>query len=159
MAESRNKILFVCTANICRSPMGQKLLEHALQKEPPPLGDLEIDSAGVAAYPGDTASENAVRALRKVGLSLEDHRSQPVTAALLAESLAVFCMTENHRQLLLARFSGGLEHVYLMREFLQESAEREIPDPFGADLASYEACRDSMVEAIPSIVKFLKTLA
>ncbi len=138
--------------------MAQKLLEHALRKEPPPLGSLEIRSAGVAAYPGDRASENAVRALKKVGISLDDHRSQPVTGALLAESLAVFCMTENHRQLLNAQFSSLPDHLHLMREFLPESAEQEIPDPFGANLEAYEACRDSMVEAIPSIVKFLKTL-
>ncbi len=138
--------------------MAQKLLEHALQNESPSLSSLEVKSAGVAAYPGDRASENAVRALKKVGIELEDHRSQPVTSNLLAESLAVFCMTENHRRLLNAQFSNLPEHVYLIREFLPAEKGREVPDPFGADLEAYEACRDSMVEAIPPILRFLKTL-
>ncbi len=158
MSASPQNILFVCTANICRSPMAERLMVHALGREEDPIGSLGVSSAGVAAYPGDPASENAVRALKKVGISLDDHRSQPVTAELLASSLAVFCMTESHRQLLNARFSPPSEHIHLMREFLPAETGREIPDPFGADLPSYEACRDSMVEAIPSILRYLKSI-
>lgn len=158
MPEDFRSVLFVCTANICRSPMAHKLLAHALKNEEEPLASLEVRSAGIAAYPGDRASQNAVRALEKVGISLDDHRSQPVTDDLLASSLAVFCMTESHRQLLNARFSSVPDHLYLLREFLPRGSEREIPDPFGADLAAYEACRDSMVEAIPSLLRFLKTV-
>lgn len=158
MSDSPANVLFVCTANICRSPMAERLLAHALKNEEAPLAAFEVHSAGVAAYPGDRASGNAHRALAKVGISLDDHLSRPVTNDLLAASAAVFCMTESHRQLLNARFTHVPEHIYLMREFLPGEADREIPDPFGADLAAYEACRDSMVEAIPSIVRFLKTL-
>ena len=138
--------------------MAERLMVHALGREEDPIASLGVSSAGVAAYPGDPASENAVRALKKVGISLDDHRSRPVTAELLASSLAVFCMTESHRQLLNARFSPAPEHIHLMREFLPAEAGREIPDPFGANLATYEACRDSMVEAIPSIISFLKSI-
>lgn len=138
--------------------MAQKLLEHALRNEPPPLSQLEVKSAGVAAYPGDRASDNAVRALKKVGIQLEDHQSQPVSRELLAESLVVFCMTENHRHLLNAEFPNLHEHLYLIREFVPPGKGREIPDPFGGDLEAYEACRDNMVEAIPPILRFLRTL-
>ncbi len=158
MSNFPGKILFVCTANICRSPMAQKLLEHALKNESPPLSSAEVDSAGVAAYPGDRASENAVLALKKVGIDLADHRSRIVSASLLEESAVVFSMTENHRQILTTHFSKLPEHLYLMREFLSSEEGNEIPDPFGADLRAYEACRDSMVEAIPPILRFLRTL-
>ena len=138
--------------------MAERLFSHALNREDEPLKSLTVRSAGVAAYPGQPSSENAVLALKKVGIPLTDHWSRPVTTDLLASSMAVFCMTESHRQLLNARFPEAPDHMYLMREFLPAEAGREIPDPFGADLAAYEACRDSMVEAIPSIIRYLKSI-
>jgi protein-tyrosine-phosphatase len=156
MTQQAKRILCICTANICRSPMAARLLEHALAAEDEPYRSLEVASAGVAACRGDPASANAVAALRKVGLSLENHQSQPVTKELLESSLMAFCMTESHRALLYYHFDPLPTPVYLMREFLLPPANPEIPDPFGMDVRAYEACRDSMVEAIPSIIRFLK---
>jgi protein-tyrosine phosphatase len=51
------------------------------------------------------------------------------------------------------------KNVYLFREFMPRSADKEIGDPYGGNLAEYEACRDEMVEAIPSLVEFFKGLA
>ena len=151
----RNLVTFVCTANICRSPMAEKLLEHALQAEGPPLSDLEVISTGVAAYHGDRASENSVIAVEKVGLDLTGHQSQPITQDIMDRSLAVFCMTTSHRVFLESHFKPH-RSIHLIREFLPKESGNEIPDPFGQSLAAYEACRDSIVEAIPSIVDFLK---
>lgn len=138
--------------------MAERLLAHALAAEEAPVKALRVSSAGVSAYPGDKASINSVYALRKVGIELEDHRSQPVTQELLNETLALFAMTKTHIDLVGSRFAYLPPHVHLMRKFIPSEAPREIPDPYGASLESYEECRDSMVEAVPSIVKFLKSI-
>ncbi|MBT7867445.1 MAG: hypothetical protein HN763_13940 [Opitutales bacterium] len=49
-------------------------------------------------------------------------------------------------------------NAFLMRQFIEADANDEIPDPFGMSLNHYEACRDSMVEAIPSLLQVVKTL-
>ena len=49
MASERNLILTICTGNVCRSPMAEKLLQHALAGQGAPLNQIEIVSAGVAA--------------------------------------------------------------------------------------------------------------
>lgn len=136
--------------------MAEKLMEHALAAEEEPLRSLKVASAGIAASNGETASANSHKALQKVGLSLDGHRSQPVSHELIDRSLVVFGMTESHRALLTYHFDALPQHVYLMREFLNEN--HEIPDPYGMALGEYEACRDSMVEAIPAIVRFLKQI-
>jgi protein-tyrosine-phosphatase len=156
MAQEKNQILCVCTANICRSPMAARLLAHALAAEAEPLNSLGVTSAGVAACTGERASANAVAALKKVGIDLDHHRSQPVSQELMESALAVFCMTESHRALLYYHFDPLPAPVYLMRELLPPPATPEIPDPYGMDLRAYEACRDSMVEAVPSILRFLR---
>ncbi len=157
MTEHPGHVLFVCTANTCRSPMAAALLRHALAAEAEPLKSLPVISAGVSAMSGYPAAANAVQALRKVGILLADHRSQRVTQEMLNQALAVFCMTESHRAMLEMDFDPLPQHLHLMRE-LMPGMEPDIPDPFGMNLSAYEASRDSMVEAIPSLVAFLRTL-
>ena len=150
-------LLVVCTANICRSPMAAALLQHALKAQPEPLRSLKVVSAGVAARSNDPASENSVIALRKVGIDLSNHSSRPLTQQLLNNAVAVICMTESHRAMIQVQAEPAPQHVYLIREFLP-GADKEIADPYGGPLKVYEQCRDEMVEAIPSIIAFLKTL-
>jgi len=156
MAPEKSQIVCICTANICRSPMAERLLAHALAAEEAPLKSLRVVSAGVAACHGDQPSHNSVAALKKVGLDLTDHRSQPVSRELLESAFAVFCMTESHRALLYYHFDPLPAPVYLMRGLMQDGTSQEIPDPYGMDLRAYETCRDSMVEAVPSILRFLR---
>ncbi|WP_309386652.1 low molecular weight protein arginine phosphatase [Cerasicoccus frondis] len=152
----RDHIIIVCTANICRSPMGERLLAHGLAAEDSPLNKLKVVSAGISAYNGDPASLNSVKALSTVGLDLRNHRSQQISQDLLDRAFAVFCMTQTHRTLIEVHFEHIPKHMYLFRELIGGDASVEIPDPFGRDLPEYELCRDSMVEAIPSLLKFLR---
>jgi len=151
-------ILTVCTANICRSPMAEVLLQHALRAQPEPLKSLKVYSAGVAATPGDRVSENSVHALKKVGLDLSGHTAQPLSHQLVHDALAVFCMTESHRAMIELSFDPPPQNIYLFREFMPPEAGHEIADPYGGSLKHYEASRDEMVEAIPSLVEFIKSL-
>ena len=151
-------ILTICTANICRSPMAEGLLRHALAAQPPPLKSLRVVSAGVAARTGELVTENSVQAMKKVGIDISGHRSQPVTKELLDGALAVLCMTESHRAMLPLMFDPPPKNIFLFREFLPPGAEKEIADPYGGPYALYELCRDEMVEAIPSLMEELKKL-
>ena len=138
--------------------MAEVLLQHALRAQPEPVKSLKVLSAGVAAHPGDKVSENSVLALKKVGLDLSGHKAQPLSDRLVYDALAIFCMTESHRTMIELSFDPPPENIYLFREFMPPPATHEIGDPFGGSLKHYEACRDEMVEAIPSLVAFIKKL-
>jgi protein-tyrosine phosphatase len=146
-------ILTVCTANICRSPMAEGLLRHALAAQPPPLKSRPVVSAGVAARTGELVTEYSVQAMKKAGIDISGHRSQPITQELIDGAFAVLCMTEAHRATIPFMFERPPKNIFLFREFLPPGAEKEIADPYGGPYKLYELCRDEMVEAIPSLIE------
>jgi protein-tyrosine-phosphatase len=138
--------------------MAEALLQHALRGQEEPLKSLKVISAGVAARFGEPVSENSVVALKKVGIDVSKHIAQPLTQKLVDEALAIFCMTESHRAMIQLAYDPPPKNLFLFREFLPKPADPEIPDPYGGSLKLYEACRDEMVEAVPSIIEYLKSL-
>jgi protein-tyrosine phosphatase len=139
--------------------MAEGLLRHALKGNTGPLGDLKILSAGIVAPIGAPPSANAVRAMNAVGVDISAHRSRYLTTALLENALAVFVMTRAHAAALPHLAADAPQPpVRLMRDFLPDGTNKEIPDPFGGALGEYTACRDDMVDAVPGILAFLQTL-
>ena len=133
-------------------------MRHALAAQEDPLKSLIVSSAGVSTFDSQPAARNAVTALSKVGIDISNHRSQPLTQDLLDRALVFFAMTDTHLAMLSFQSDSPNLQAYLMRQFLDDDATDQIPDPFGMSLPHYEACRDSMVEAIPSLLKVVERL-
>jgi len=159
MSEKPYTIVFVCTGNTCRSPMAEHLLKHALKNEGEPLSEIRVLSAGIAAGAGYPPSRNSEEAMSKVGIDISDHATQQASPELLDEADLVIGMTHSHIfpiQEALGESTAG--KLRLMRSFIPETNDLEIPDPFGMNLSAYENARDSMVEAIPGILDYLRNL-
>ncbi len=139
--------------------MAAELLQHALAAEESPLKQLSVKSAGVAAILGEPASSNSVAALRKVNIDLSQHKSHPVTQELIDQAFVILGMTESHLQTLnFHNYQNLPKHIHLFREFMAADTSTQIPDPFGQSFDAYQECLDSMLEAIPSLIAFLKEI-
>jgi len=156
MKSPKKIITVICTGNICRSPMAERLLAHALSAEAEPLCQYEVRSAGLAAGAGDPASENSVRALKAVKLDLSDHRSRPFSPHMAETSDLILTMTGDHAAAIRDLFHGLEAPVFRFREWMDDGA-REVPDPFGGPLDLYTETRDSLAEAVPSILHQLRS--
>src|SRR5215217_9790201 len=86
-------ILFVCTANICRSPMAQAIFDVLAEDN-----DLlfRAESAGTAALEGRPITPNAVAALEEVGIYPGSHSSRRVNEAMVKEAELVLALTPQH---------------------------------------------------------------
>jgi protein-tyrosine-phosphatase len=149
-------ILFVCTANICRSPMAAGIMRARI--ETLGLSDrVRVISAGVWAEPGQSASANAITTLDQRGIELGSHRSQPLTPELLREADVILVMEESHRRSIFYAAPQYLAKVFLLTEMA--GRHDDVGDPYGGPLALYGRTADlleSLIDAgLPAVLKRL----
>lgn len=121
-------ILVVCTGNICRSPLGERLLQQHLPA-------LSIASAGTCGLAGHPADRRARQIAAMHGLSLADRVARPLTAAMMREY-----------DLILAMEPGQINRISLMAPEVRGKAllfgqwlrVQEIPDPYGKSIEAFD---------------------
>lgn len=133
----QRSVLFVCSANQCRSPMAMALFADLIKRRGLRIEDWRIESAGCWAYPGLPATSNARAAMEALGLSLEEHRSQPVTEALLDQFQLILCMELDHKRSLQRNSPDNAERIYMLSELVD--GEQEVADPVGLSVGIYKS--------------------
>jgi protein-tyrosine phosphatase len=130
----RIEIVVLCTANQCRSPMAEVLLQARLAA----LGlDVSVSSAG--ELPGGVhASPGSVRAMQSRSLHLGDHRSQQVSAELLARADLVIGMGRRHLRHAVALRPEVFPRTFTLKE-LARRAEAVGPRRVGQSLTEWLA--------------------
>ena len=143
MTATTYRICFVCTGNICRSPMAEAVLRGLLEEEG--LGHaVEVDSAGTTSWHvGDPADRRAVSALREAGYDGSAHRAQAFERSWLADRDLVVALDSGHLDELRALAAGGphAPKVRLLRSFDEDTAadgDLDVADPYYGSAADFE---------------------
>ncbi len=147
-------VLFVCTGNICRSPIAEGLFRRLIGNRK----DIEVASAGVHAVRGQPPSLYAVQVCAEEGTDISGLRSQPLTATLVNQATHIFAMTGAHLETIQALFPHTAEKTFLLREFEEPGTTvwREVPDPIGLGREVYEHCARIIKNALPSVLAFVE---
>jgi glycine hydroxymethyltransferase len=147
-------VLFVCTGNICRSPIAEGLFRALLGNRK----DIEVASAGVHAVRGQPPSLYAVQVCEDEGVEISGLRSQPLTATLVERATHIFAMTGAHLETIQMLFPHGSEKSFLIREFEEPGTTvwRDVPDPIGLGREVYEDCARTIKNALPSVLAFVE---
>lgn len=152
------QILFVCTGNICRSPMGEGLLKSKL--DPETAKRVHIVSAGTYAMSGLPASSNAQTIAREFNVDLSDHDSQILTPYLISHSDLILAMEPEHTEIIHRMDPTSRLRTFLLKEFgraADESANgSKVHDPVGG---SEELYRDVYKELDAEITRILPLIA
>lgn len=127
-------ILFICTANICRSPVAMGLLHRRLKEEG--MEDWTVTSAGTWAQLKRGAASNSIRVMEAQGIDITEHQARLVDREMLKEADLVLCMERGHAEALQTEFPEAADKIYLLSEMV--GRQYSISDPYGSPLPEYE---------------------
>lgn len=144
----------VCTGNICRSPMMERV---AAAKARQAGLDVEMVSGGTSSEEsGNPIDHRARRVLERAGYDAHSHRATKVTARDLTESDLVIAAEEHHRRSLL-RLDPDAD-VRLLSEFDPDlPAGTGLPDPWYGGASDFDETLIAVEAAMPGLIAYLQS--
>ena len=144
-------ILFVCTGNICRSPMAEGLLRHML---PPETREaVHVHSAGTHGLDGEPAAPFAVQAAAAMGVDLSRHRARSLHPEMVRQADVILVMEPFHRDIVKRALPAEDEgRLRLLATFEDPLRSDTIDDPYNKPLAVYQACLERIHRCLGEVV-------
>ncbi|WP_030269313.1 hypothetical protein [Streptomyces sp. NRRL B-24484] len=124
---TRFEVLFVCTGNLYRSPVGERLFAAHTG---PPGGGIGVGSAGTLARPGLPMPPRTAAVLEELGGTAGAFTTRRLTAALVASADLVLGLTREHRDAAVRLHPAALRRCFALEEFVRLAGA--VP-PEGAD--------------------------
>jgi protein-tyrosine phosphatase len=112
------RVLFVCTANQCRSPLGAALLRAQLRARTPDV-IVEVASSGVAASAGTGATTPTIDAAAALRVDLTTHRSTRLDAAQVRAASIIIGMERRHVQEAVLLDPSAFSRSFTLKELVR----------------------------------------
>jgi len=128
-------VLFVCTGNICRSPMAEALFRGMLNERAPDGQSWRVESAGTWADEGIPASRYAVQVMAERGINISAHTARTIQRDSLETFDLILTMEPEHKEVLKTKFPDLEQRIFLLTEMI--GSNDPIADPYGGSLEEY----------------------
>lgn len=153
--DRRFHIDFVCTGNICRSPMAEVIIADALE-DSGLTERVRVSSCGIGGWHvGQGADKRAVAELRSAGYDGSEHRASQLGPDDMSADLLV-ALDTGHRSELIAR-GADATRIRLLRSFDPESPEEaSVADPYYGGPEGFSETRRQIEAARPGLVAWLQ---
>lgn len=143
-------ILFVCSGNICRSPMAHGLLRKYIKEN---KLDWQVDSAGTHDFhEGERPDSRTLKIAQKYKVNMEGIIAKPFSRLNHADFDYVFGLGLEHKQALI-RSGWPKNKVHLLLEFIGEAGD--VADPYYGDLHDFEEMYVVLIDAVERMVERL----
>ena len=139
-------VVFVCTGNICRSPIAEAMATQMLARDPSDPGrllmsEVRFESAGTASWHvGDGMDPRAHAALVDAGYSPHDHAAQHAGDDLLARADLLVALDRKHRQILAGRVNPGTPIIMLRPFDRSAGGQVDVADPYYGTADDFTQC-------------------
>lgn len=138
------RLLFVCLGNICRSPAGENVMNHLLEREDL-AAQVEVDSAGTVGYHiGKAPDLRMTKAIRNRGITMCGRARQVKPSDFTAFDWIFAMDRSNYEDLaaVRARCSDPTARLVLFCDFCEAHSETEVPDPYYGGPEGFEKVLD-----------------
>jgi protein-tyrosine-phosphatase len=156
-------ILFVCTGNMCRSPIAEGIMKKKIENEI--KGEekdyITVHSCGTYAYEGNKPSESAIKISKQNNIDIGHIRSKAVNKLIIEESDIIFTLSVEHLNFIHENFLSAKNKTFLLKMFgenrLAQMAD-SIPDPMGFTIEYYVKTYNEIKNAIDKIFPAIKEM-
>lgn len=135
------KVLFICTGNMCRSPMAEGIYNSLSEG---------AFSRGLAVPEGCGASKNAITVMKNRGIDITSHKATQLSDADVNDCDVVLTMTKGHRDILLYHYPEARRKIFTLGEYVDGI---DISDPYGGNEQVYEACARQIEEYVKKVIE------
>ncbi len=150
-------ITFICSGNICRSPMAEGVLKKLLEKSKF-TRQIEINSAGTLNLMPNQASAEAIIICHNHKVDINKHRSTPIGPLILSEANIIICMAVYHYNILLRNHPEYADKIYVLKSMNREEnlIDPSIADPIGMSEEFYEQIYVEIETELKRILSYLE---
>ena len=119
-------VLFICTGNICRSPIAEGVFRDLMARAEV---QTDVASAGIVGWEGSSAVDEAVRAAEERGSDISGHRARRLEASHVEAADLLVCMASEHRDAVARLVPGAASRTFTLKELARLLEELPSPEP------------------------------
>ncbi len=144
-------VLFVCTANTCRSPMAEGIFKTLIDDQ-----CCEAKSAGILPINGQPAAQFSIEVVKEYGGSISQHQTKGITKELIDWADLILVMEFKHYDAVLQISPDATIKTFLLKEYKKRVRYNEIADPIGKDIDYYRRTAKDMLPSLRIVAKDIK---
>ncbi|WP_024613955.1 low molecular weight protein arginine phosphatase [Clostridium sp. Ade.TY] len=144
------KVLFVCTANTCRSPMAEEIFNKLIDNS-----NIIAKSAGITIVPGSFVTENSAELVKEeLNIDITDRQAIQLNDSMLKNSDVILTMTNYGRDFIKENYPRYKDKVFSICEYA--GVKGEVTDPYGSTISVYQKIYKELKGIMPLLIDKLK---